>query len=362
MERISKGELRRGWTTGTCAAAATKAAYLALLTGRFPDPVAIRLPGGERPTFDLVGRALRSDRAEAAVIMDGGDDPEVTHSAAVRATVGRGEPGTGVIFIAGEGVGVVTWPGLPVAIGEPAINPGPRELIRGIVATLAHAHGDAGDLEVTISIPGGEVLAARTANRRLGIIGGLSILGTTGSLQPHAGAARIHTIHRAIDLAHAAGLEQVVLGSCAGAGQAARVLAALPDTALIEVGNFVGSALRYLRRHPVPRVIVAGEPVKMAKLACGHLDLHPERASVSPAVLAAMLESRGVADELVDRLRAAGSGAQALELAQSLGLPLIEDVAGRARLVALEAAGERIALEVQVFDGTGLLIGQAPGW
>ncbi len=123
MGRKPKAELRRGWTTGACAAAATKAAYLALLTGRFPNPVAIRLPGGEQPRFDLIETTLHRNRALAAVIKDAGDDPDVTHGALIRASVSRGEPGAGVMFIAGEGVGVVTRPGLPVAVGEPAINP-----------------------------------------------------------------------------------------------------------------------------------------------------------------------------------------------------------------------------------------------
>lgn len=361
MERTSNGELRRGWTTGTCAAAATKAAYLALLTGRFPDPVAIRLPGGERPTFDLVGRTLRADQAEAAVVSDGGEDAELTHSAAIRATVRRGEPGTGVIFIAGEGVGVVTWPGLPVAIGEPAINPGPRELIRSIVAALAHAHGDDGDLEVTISIPGGEILATRTGNRRLGIIGGLSILGTTGTLQPHTGAARIHAIHRAIDLAHASGLDQMILATCSRAGEAARVLAGLPDTAVIEVGDFIGGALRFVRRRPLARVIVAADAVAAARLACGHLNLHPERAALDPAALAALMRGRGFDEDVLERLQEAGSGVGVLEMAEALGLPLVEHLAARARLVAREAAGEGTALDVQVFDADGLLVGQSAG-
>src|ERR687898_238275 len=233
MGRIPEGELRRGWTTGACAAAATKAAYLALLTGRFHDPVTVQLPGGQCPSFDLVETSLRPKRATAAVIKDAGDDPDVTHGAVIRATVCRGEPGSGVLFIAGEGVGVVTRPGLPVAVGEPAINPAPRRLIRQLVADIARDQGDAGDLEVTIAIPGGEILAQRTANGRLGIVGGLSILGTTGIVVPYSCSAWIHSIYRGIDVARASGLDHVAAATGSTSERAVRALHGLPEFALI---------------------------------------------------------------------------------------------------------------------------------
>ncbi|MGI9507250.1 MAG: cobalt-precorrin-5B (C(1))-methyltransferase CbiD, partial [Geminicoccaceae bacterium] len=191
--------LRRGWTTGACAAAAAKAAYVGLLTGRFPDPVQITLPKGEQPSFSLVETRRCDQAARASIEKDAGDDPDVTHGAIITVKVCRGEPGSGLIFIAGEGVGVVTLPGLPVAVGEPAINPGPRKLICSMVAEIAHSYGDSGDLEMTVSIPGGESMAKRTANERLGIVGGLSILGTTGIVIPYSCSAWIASIHRGID-------------------------------------------------------------------------------------------------------------------------------------------------------------------
>jgi cobalt-precorrin-5B (C1)-methyltransferase len=362
MERKQSEGLRRGWTTGACAAAATKAAYVALLTQRFPDPVAIQLPGGERPMFDLVAKALRSDRAEAAVIKDAGDDPDVTHGALVRATVCRSEPGTGVIFVAGEGVGVVTRPGLPIAVGEPAINPKPRELIRRIVDQVARDHGDAGDLEVTLSIPGGEILAARTTNRRLGIVGGLSILGTTGVVIPYSCASWIHSIHRGIDVARAAEIDHIAISTGSTSERAVQALHALSDMALIEMGDFVGGTLKYLRRHPIARATLAGGFAKITKLAAGHLDLHSDRSQVSLPELADMLEAGGATDELIDDARAAASAGQVLEIAQAQGLPLADEVARRARLVALEQLDGKVLLEVMVFDRQGMLIGHAAGW
>ncbi len=362
MGRKPKAELRRGWTTGACAAAATKAAYLALLTGRFPNPVAIRLPGGEQPRFDLVETTLHRNRALAAVIKDAGDDPDVTHGALIRASVSRGEPGAGVIFIAGEGVGVVTRPGLPIAVGEPAINPGPRQLIRDLVAEVARDQGDAGDLEVTISIPGGEILARRTTNGRLGVVGGLSVLGTTGIVIPYSCSSWIHSIHRGIDVARAAGVTHLAAATGSTSERAVQALYGLPDLALIDMGDFVGGTLKYLRQHPVPRVTLAGGFGKLAKLAAGHLDLHSSRSAVDVPALAELLAERGAAGELVECARDASSAHQVLQLARGMGVPLADDVALRARRIALGQLDGASALEVMIFDSDSTLIGHAKGW
>ena len=362
MGRKPEGELRRGWTTGACAAAATKAAYLALLTGRFPDPVSIRLPRGERPSFDLAESSLRPPRATAAVIKDAGDDPDVTDAALIRATVCRGDPGAGVMFIAGEGVGVVTRPGLAIQVGEPAINPAPRKLIADLVAEIAQDRGDAGDLEVTLAIPGGEVLADRTTNGRLGIVGGLSILGTTGVVVPYSCASWIHSIHRGIDVARACRLTHVAAATGSTSERAVQAHYGLPDAALIDMGDFVGGTLKYLRRHPITRITLAGGFAKIAKLAAGHLDLHSGRSTVDLPALADLLAERGAARQVLDRAQDAASANEVLQLARGVGLPLADDVAKRARCVALDQLNGASMLEVMVFDRTGHLIGHAPGW
>src|SRR3990170_1958533 len=146
--------LRRGWTTGTCATAAAKAAYTALVTGEFPDPVEVTLPRGDRPAFALATTAIGEGAATAGVVKDAGDDPDVTHGALILATVRRGAPGSGVSFRAGAGVGTVTRPGLPIPPGEPAINPVPRQMLREVIKDVAAAHKDTGDVEIEIAIPG----------------------------------------------------------------------------------------------------------------------------------------------------------------------------------------------------------------
>src|SRR5207302_4514656 len=194
---------------------------------------------------------------------------------------------TGIGFRAGEGVGTVTLPGLALAVGEPAINPAPRAMIADTLIDLAEANGALSpDLVVTISIPGGEALAERTMNARLGIVGGLSILGTTGIVVPYSCSSWIHAIHRGIDVARAAGLDHIAAATGATSERAVQALYALPEHALIDMGDFAGGTLKYLRRHPVPRLTLAGGFAKMAKLAQGHLDLHSSRSRVDTAALA----------------------------------------------------------------------------
>jgi cobalt-precorrin-5B (C1)-methyltransferase len=360
MERQER-PLRRGWTTGTCAAAAAKAAFAALITGEFPDPVEVTLPRGERPSFALAMTRRDGDVASAGVIKDAGDDPDVTHGALVVATVRLGAPGAGVAFRAGEGVGTVTRPGLPLPPGEPAINPVPRRMMRDAIAEVAAASGRAADAEIEIAIPGGAALAARTLNGRLGIVGGLSILGTTGIVVPYSCSAWIHSIHRGIDVARAAGLTHIAGATGAASETAVQKLYALPEIALIDMGDFVGGMLKYVRAHPLPRVTIAGGVGKMSKLAQGLTDLHSKRGAVDHALLAQFAQAAGGSAELGARIVAANNAAEVFALAQAEGIALGDEVARAARATAERiVAGRGIAIEIVVFDRDGVLVGRAP--
>nr|WP_038034772.1 cobalt-precorrin-5B (C(1))-methyltransferase [Thermopetrobacter sp. TC1] len=284
MEQAVRKRLRTGYTTGACATAAARAAFFALRHGRFPDPVTITLPGGEQPAFPLVLKAHEPGMARAGVIKDAGDDPDITHGALIIAEVRPARAGQGIRFHAGEGVGIVTLPGLPVPVGEPAINPGPRLMIRE--ALTQDNDGCEPDLDVILSIPGGEKLAQRTMNPRLGIVGGLSILGTTGIVRPYSCAAWIASIRESVDVARA--LKLAHIAGCTGRTSERAVQAhyGLSDQALIDMGDFVGGLLKYLRHHPVPRLTIAGGPGKLAKLGQGALNLHSRRTRLNRAALA----------------------------------------------------------------------------
>jgi cobalt-precorrin-5B (C1)-methyltransferase len=353
--------LRRGWTTGACAAAAAKAAYAALVRGEFPDPVEIALPRGERPAFALATTRLGSDAATAGVVKDAGDDPDVTHGALILATVRLAPPGSGVVFRAGAGVGTVTRPGLAIPPGEPAINPVPRQMIRAAIDEVAAAMNCAGDVEVEIAIPGGEALAAKTLNPRLGIVGGLSILGTTGIVVPYSCSAWIHGIRNGIDVARAIGLTHVAGATGRTSETAVQKLYDLPETALIDMGDFVGAMLKHLRAHPVPRVTIAGGVGKMTKLAQGLLDLHSARGSVDLATLARLAEAAGGSKSLRERVTAANTAADAFAQAEQDGVALGDAVAQAARDAAMQVVeGRGIAVEVVLFDRDGRQVGHAP--
>ena len=353
-----RGPLRKGWTTGACATAATRAAYGALLTGSFEDPVTITLPRGQTPSFALHESELSSDFAMAAIIKDAGDDPDVTHGALIRASVRIGESATGVTFRAGDGVGTVTLPGLPIGVDEPAINPAPRRMMAEVVAELAARHGAAGDVEITISVDDGEALAAHTMNARLGIVGGLSILGTTGIVTPYSCAAWIASIHQGVDVARAAGIGHVAGATGKTSESAVRALYGLEEQALLEMGDFAGALLKYIRRNPVARLTVAGGFAKISKLAGGHMDLHSGRSEVNIAALAGHLSELGAPAEILTQARSAHSAGALLALAGDL--PLGDRVAAAALGMVKETlGGADIAVDVAIFDRAGALIGRA---
>ncbi|QFZ18045.1 cobalt-precorrin-5B (C(1))-methyltransferase [Saccharothrix syringae] len=348
--------LRFGWTTGACATAATTAAYTALLTGEFPDPVGIVLPKGQEPTFALAREELGTGFAAAHVVKDAGDDPDVTHGALVGATVRPGPPGSGVVFRAGPGVGTVTKPGLPLEVGEPAINPVPRRMMREHVERVAREHGGTGDVVVEISVAGGEELARRTWNPRLGILGGLSILGTTGIVVPYSCSAWIDSIRRGVDVARAAGRTHVAGCTGSTSERVAAELHGLPEDALLDMGDFAGAVLKYLRRHPVPRLTVAGGIGKLSKLADGHLDLHSGRSQVDLGFLASLVGDPALAEAV----RGANTALGALRVCQAAGVPLGDLVAARAKAVADGVLrGAPVEVDVVVVDRAGVVVGRA---
>jgi cobalt-precorrin-5B (C1)-methyltransferase len=345
--RIEKpsGALRRGWTTGACAAAATKAAFTALVTGRFPDPVTITLPKGESPSFALAVEGRGEGWAQAGIIKDAGDDPDVTHGCTVIATVRQG--GQGISFRAGEGVGTVTRAGLPVAVGEPAINPVPQAMMRQEIAALGGEN-----VIVEISIPGGAALALKTWNPRLGIVGGLSILGTTGVVHPFSCAAWIASIHRGVDVARAMGLSHVAGCTGSTSEDAVRAFHQLPEAAMLDMGDFAGGLLKYLREHPMARVTIGGGFGKMVKLAQGALDLHSGRSQVDFDWLAAR-----VAPGLQAAVQAANTAQQALDIAgPTLATAVAEMALHQVRQVLRETP---TAADVIIVDRAGTIIAHA---
>ncbi len=352
--KVRAGALRPGWTTGSCASAAAKAATLALATGQTPAEVEIGLPAGRRVRFavhrcDLLG----PDRAEAVVVKDAGDDPDVTHGARLTATVSwLGRPG--LDLDGGVGVGVVTKPGLGLEVGGPAINPTPRAMIAAAVAEVVDVTRRG--LRLVISVPDGERMARKTTNARLGIVGGISILGTTGVVRPFSTASWRASVTQAVRVMAAQRVETVVL--CTG-GRTERGAMALrpdlPEVAFVEVGDFTGAALREAVACGLADVLFVGMVGKLTKLASGVLMTHYTRSRVSLAVLASVTEAAGGPPELAAAVGAANTARHGYELWERAGLlgPCGDELCRRVASVLRRFADDRIRASVAMVDFSG---------
>lgn len=358
-----KKVLRRGWTTGACATAAAKSAFNALVNGQFLDPVEITLPKGQTVSFALAFENLETDLATAGIIKDAGDDPDVTHGALIKVTLTYTKKESGIVFKAGNGVGTVTRPGLPLKVGDAAINPVPRQMIISAIGEIAAAMSDHRGIQVEISVPGGEKLALKTWNPQLGIVGGISILGTTGIVIPFSCSAWIHSIHRGIDVARATQTMHIGAATGSTSGQAIRAKHSLPETSMIDMGDFAGGMLKYLRRHPIPRVTIGGGVGKLSKLAQGHLDLHSSRSQVDLDWLANQAAELHADSFLIKEIQNANSAMQVFEVAAEQNFPLANTIANKARHKALKTLeGAPVAVEILMFDRRGRLVGGANGW
>lgn len=270
-----KKELRGGYTTGTCAAAASKAAVLTLLGHQIGPQVEVGLPDGTRLGMSL----LFARDGRAAVRKDAGDDPDISHGASIEATVAWADDGD-VAFRAGPGVGTVTRTGLSIPPGEPAINPVPRQMIQAAVREATDR-----PVVVTISIPGGVELAEKTFNPRLGILGGLSILGTSGRVRPYSCSAFRESLNCALKVAFSEGVLCPVLVPGNIGMKAARKNFPVGPTQVIELGNEWGVVIELCRQHPFESLMALGHPGKLAKLAAGAWDTHSSRSrSAVPVV------------------------------------------------------------------------------
>jgi cobalt-precorrin-5B (C1)-methyltransferase len=291
----AKGGLRTGWTTGTCASAAAKAALIGLVTGVAPTEVDVPLPDGRRVTFPVEAESPN----RCVVVKDAGDDPDCTHRARMTATVEWAAPAAGqgeVELRAGPGIGTVTRPGLGIPVGEPSITDVPRRMIRRALAEV-----DSRPVVVTFEVPGGEEMAAKTSNRRLGIVGGISILGTTGVVKPFSTAAYRASVVQQIDVAAAQGADTIVLATGTRSDAYAQgALPHLPEVCFVEVGDFTGIALRRAAAAGIGHVTWVGMVGKITKLAAGVMMTHFRRTKVDTALLAEVAVEAGAPPEVVE--------------------------------------------------------------
>jgi cobalt-precorrin-5B (C1)-methyltransferase len=342
LTAAAERELRSGFTTGACAAAAAKGAALMLREQRLIDEVEINLPAGFAATFRLHGQRLTAGGAACFVVKDAGDDPDVTNGAEVHCAIDvRYFTRQQFVVQGGNGVGRVTKPGLAVGVGEWAINPVPRRMIlEGVKEVLAMRCVPA-TFTITISIPNGAELAKKTLNERLGIVGGLSILGTTGVVRPVSAKAWTDTIDCAIDVALASCSRCVVLStgrsSELAAQQKLRQEGHLPEEACVMMGDHVGYALKACRRKSVPEAVLAGQFAKLLKIACGHEQTHVSSSALDLQELANRCSGNPRTAPLAALARRANTARQVLEESGS-DPALIELVCTMAKAAAVKMA------------------------
>jgi cobalt-precorrin-5B (C1)-methyltransferase len=350
--------LRSGLTTGSCATATSLAAARLLLDGTAADAVEIVLPKGKQVQMRLEFCRLNGAGAEAGTLKDAGDDPDVTHGALLYSQV-RLSTEPGVRFHAGRGVGTVTRPGLVLAVGEPAINPVPRKMIGEHLARLADELGYSGGFEVTVNVENGEALALKTMNPRLGILGGLSILGTSGIVRPFSCAAYIASIHQGIDVAKTNGYLHIAACTGNASEDTMRRVYNLPEIALIEMGDFVGAVLKHLRKVPVDKLSLCGGFGKISKLAAGHMDLHSRHSSIDLPQLASWAAQVGADAMLQQNIREANTSQQALAMAAAAGVALGDAVCQHALDFARSVVPAQVQVEVFAIDRQGGIVGHA---
>lgn len=343
--------LRTGWTTGTCASAAAKAAVTGLLTGTVPPSVEVGLPGGQRVAFAVVD-ALAGDPAVAAVVKDAGDDPDVTNGAhvTVAATYLPGAPAGTVELRAGSGVGTVTLPGLGLPVGAPAINPVPRRMIRAAVAEVTDRA-----LDLTVSVPGGEAMAAKTSNARLGIVGGVSILGTTGIVRPFSTASWRSSVVQQVDVASAQGRDHIVLSTGHRTDRAAqRLYPQLPSVCFVEVGDFTGIAIRRAAATGMARVTFVGMAGKIAKLAAGVLMTHYRRSKVDAELMAEVARQCGAPGHVVAAASETATARHFAEACMSAGtLEPLAELCRRASAACRDFTDGALDVDVVMVDFEG---------
>jgi cobalt-precorrin-5B (C1)-methyltransferase len=354
--------LRSGLTTGCCATACSIAAAHALLGRKKNSVVSVTLPKGKVVELTISSYQLDNGLVKTSTIKDAGDDPDVTHGAEVFVEL-KLIINKEIVLKAAKGVGIVTREGLAVAVGEPAINPVPRKMIREHLQNIAQQYHYAGGFEVAVGVIKGEQLALKTMNPRLGIVGGLSILGTTGIVRPFSCAAYIASIHQGIDVATTNGYRHIAASTGSSSEAVIRNHYKLPEIALIEMGDFVGAVFKHLRnncdRIILDKLSLCGGFGKMTKLAQGHLDLHSKTSSIDLDFLAAQVIALGGSDELVAQVKSANTSIEVLKLCQSNNIDLASEICQQALSTARKIVPSNIALEVWAINRQSLVVGKA---
>jgi len=360
-----KRSLRTGYTTGTCAAAATKAALSALVSGNKLPKVNVSLPKDKHIVIDIAWIKFVDERSvTASVIKDGGDDPDVTNGAEIWSTVSLLESSNKIMIDGGIGVGRVTKPGLGLEIGKAAINPTPLKMInQAIEEILEKQQKNRYGLSILISVPKGEEIAKRTDNPRLGIIGGISILGTTGIVIPYSTASFAASIRQSIDVSIAMGSDSVILTTGGRSEDFARSIFgnSIADHAYIQIGDFIGFSIKQCAIKKIKKAYVIGFIGKLTKMAMGVKQTHVKGSNVDMNFLATLANRCGANNDLVKKIKLANTARHVGELIDQSGLSMFYDVLCEEVYNHLSKdSPSDLQIKIILLDFTGKVIGNFP--
>ena len=360
-----KKSLRTGYTTGTCATAATKAALSTLVNGEKLARVNVSLPKDKHIVMDITWIRYENDKSvTAAVIKDAGDDPDVTNGAEIWSTVSLLDTSNKIIIDGGKGVGRVTKPGLGLEIGKAAINPTPLKMIsHAIDEVLGQQQKNRYGLSILISVPKGEEIAKKTDNPRLGIIGGISILGTTGIVIPYSTASFAASIRQSIDVSKAMGSDSVILTTGGRSEDFAREIFgnSIADHAYIQIGDFIGFSIKQCAIKKIKKAYVIGFIGKLTKMAMGIKQTHVKGSHVDMNFLAELAIRCGANNELVKKIKVANTARHVGELVNEFGLSMFYNVLCKEVYSHLSKySPSELQIKIILLDFNGKIIGEFP--
>lgn len=365
-EKRKQGKLRTGYTTGTSAAAATKAALLALIYGRTVDTVVVSLPKEKQATIKVAWTRIEGrDSTTSAVIKYAGDDPDITDGAEICSTVSFSDEKDKILIDGGKGVGRITKPGLGLEIGKAAINPIPIKMIeQSVQEVLANVpylkkHG----ISVIISVPKGEELAKKTDNPRLGILGGISILGTTGIVLPYSTASFAASIRQSLDVSLASGTYTVVLTTGGRSEDFAKSILgkSLPDHSFIQIGDFAGYAIKQCSNKKIHKAIIAGFIGKLTKMAMGIKQTHVRGSHVNMDFMAKIAAECKSSESVIQEIRGANTARHVSEIIKNNNVNGFFDlICRRVYEQMYEHSKRELEIKVIMFEFDGSVCGQYP--
>lgn len=359
-EKRKKGQLRTGYTTGTTAAAATKAALYTLL-GNEAKEVQVSLPKGKTATLKVAWTRAEDGQVTSAAIKDGGDDPDVTHGAEICSTVSFNSH-AGIISIdGGQGVGRVTKPGLGLSVGKAAINPTPMAMLKQAVEEVAGEQLKTRGVDVVISVPKGEELAKKTDNPRLGIVGGISILGTTGIVLPYSTASFAASIRQSMDVAIAAGADMAILTTGGRSEDFAKGMFDLPEHCFVQMGDFAGYSVRQAASKKMHKVVMAGFIGKLTKMAMGVKQTHVRGSHVDMEFMAGLAEKCGAGAGVLAEIRQANTARHVGEIVAKNNVSGFYDLlCKKVHEQMSEHSKGQLEIEVIMFEFDGRVLARYP--